>query len=790
MAHSLGASSPGATGVAYASGVRVMPGGSAFTLTGIFVDRITPRLMRVAAMAKATAASINGIAPSMRGQITALNAQAAAVRNVGAQYRNLGLQVKYYDAQIKALQAKSFRRHPTPRGWNQGQAGVIQRAKRRAYLATHGLPELTALKAGAVSGRIEAAARTREMVHLWQIERGITRENFKQLNLKREAYRASMGDVSRRAVGLKGLKYGAIAGIAGLAVSGLGVVVAAGLQMEYTKTAAQVRAIGQLTMTEMSNLSNFVLNQTKEIAISAEDAMGGMLTLVRAGIRSTQEMAGIADPAMKLSVVNAIDLEEAVRNILVVQNAFNLSRETGNEIAANQQILINRSLMDFSDYVDGMKYAIAWSNKLGLTYQETAASIATMTDAGIRAGIGGRGMRRMFSKFAQDLEIIEQRLKRGGSALTVFSEDGVLNLSALLHELGESGDTVDDLEFALSTFGLRGSTAFLTLAQHADEFDEHVKSQTGDINVLNDAVSMAQDSLAGQWTLLKNQLKAIMLKEELVEPMKDLVKYMKDQGGLQELTESLSDLLKMFIKFWKDKGFDRLVNTMKSFMKILKSIMPWLLRLSDLLLRITADGRLMFPLILISRFFKMGTALNRLTTAVMTYRVLTQMRGGSAMGWGGRNVYPAFVNPMYMGMWAGGGPAPGRDIGTGFDIRDAVSGPGKGAFPASAKTVGKKASWMTRAGNRLRGMRGAGGAAGGMMGIGGAASIIGIGALAAYMAYTVSESNKRSQREAMESKYKVNQVNFDGANIYGFDDLNRRIEESDKYTYESSKRYY
>ena len=107
MAHSLGASSPGATGVAYASGVRVMPGGSAFTLTGIFVDRITPRLMRVAAMAKMTTASINGIAPALRGQVTALNAQAAAIRNTAIQYKMLGHQVKYYDAQLTKATAKA-----------------------------------------------------------------------------------------------------------------------------------------------------------------------------------------------------------------------------------------------------------------------------------------------------------------------------------------------------------------------------------------------------------------------------------------------------------------------------------------------------------------------------------------------------------------------------------------------------------------------------------------------------------------------------------------------------------
>ena len=53
--------------------------------------------------------------------------------------------------------------------------------------------------------------------------------------------RAAFGDVTMRRVGQKSIRYGAIAGIAGLAVAGLGTVALAGFQMEYAKIAAQLR---------------------------------------------------------------------------------------------------------------------------------------------------------------------------------------------------------------------------------------------------------------------------------------------------------------------------------------------------------------------------------------------------------------------------------------------------------------------------------------------------------------------------------------------------------------------
>lgn len=770
MTHSLGGSSPGATGVAYASGVRVAPGGSAFTLTGIFIDRITPRLLRVAAMAKMTTASINSVAPAMRAQISILQMQATRVGEVATRYKLLTRRVKEYQLQLDAARARMDTRYPLRYAGGTKVKGKERGRRiglREAYLGPYKSRLVTAT---ALAG-VEKGILLNEGM-LLRVEKAITKEKWKQVALGKEALRAGFADISGRRAGLKGLKYGAVAGMVGIAAAGLGVIALSAMQMEYTKTAAQVRAIGQLSLTEIGRLSDFILEKTKVLAIAAEKSMTGMLTLVRAGLRESAEMEGLMVPGMKLAIVNTIELQDALRNILVVQNAFNLSRDTGNEIAANQQILINQSLMDFSDYVDGMKYAIAWSNKLGLTYQQTAAAIATMTDAGIRAGIGGRGMRRMFSKFAQDLEIIEDRLKRGGSNLTVFTEDGVLDLSALLHELGESGDVVEDLEFALSTFGLRGSTAFLTLAQHADEFDEHVLAQTGDINVLDKAVKDAQESMAGQWQLMKNELKAVMLNERLVEPMKELVKHMKEEGGITKLAESLGDMFEMFIDFWKEGAFEMLINAATTFMNIMKGLMPILLPLGKALMYISESAWRLFPLILISRIVKTGTAINRLVTSLLTYRALSMMSAGQAMRY--PFMYSRFIDPTYMMMAMGRGPgAAGGMMGRTERYSVAPKTPGKTSFLSRFRRGGA--------------IGGAG--AMGLAGIGGIISLAAIGGIGAYMLYKAGEAKTEERAEKARRENAVN-INFSGANIYGFNDLDKAIQESLTRSYDINKRNY
>jgi TP901 family phage tail tape measure protein len=759
MAHSMGA-----TGWAYASGIRVTPGGSAFTLTGVFLDRITPRLLNVAATARATAAAINGINPTLRGQVQTLQMQATAVKNLGNQYKYTTLRVRAYEAELAKARIRARALYPL-----HGASGMSRkkRAEMKAGRVSYLLPyqknldeerqTLSSLK----DQLLTSGARLR-------VEQMITTEKIKQTALAKESMRAAFGDVRLGGVAKKGLRYGALAGIGGLALAGLGLVPLAGIQMEYGAAQAQVRAIGQLSMKEMGRVSEFVLNKTKELAVTAEDAMGGLLTLVRAGIRATSEMEMLADPAMKLSVVNAIELDEAMRSLLVTQNAFNLSRESGNEIAANMQILINRSLMDFSDYVDGMKYAIAWSNKLGLTYQETSAAIATMTDAGIRAGIAGRGMRRMFSKFADDLEIITQRLERSGSGLSVFTEDGKLNLSDMLHALGDTGDTVADLEFALDTFGLRGSTAFLTLAQHADAFDEHVAAQTGDINELNSAVEVAQDSLQAQWTLLKNELKAIMLDERLVQPMKKLVKYMREQGGLQDLTKGLAELMLTFIDFWKEGGFESLVNGAKLFLGVLKGIMPIMLAIGRVLLWIAEHEAALFSALLLNRLFKAGSLINRMVTAMMTYVALNAVAAGKTLSPMAMKGMAPFVNPMYLMMGSGKGVMSG---GLGRVGGAVTSGGYHLGFGRNVQNLGR---------------------AGGGIAASSVAGIIGIAAMAAIMGgmylYGKRQDKTAATAAAFNSRYGLNTVNINGP-IYGFNDFDRAVQESNQYSYEQANRY-
>ena len=611
MAHSLGT-----TGAAYASGVRVLPGGSAFTLTGVFVDRITPHLARMSAMARASATQIN----MMGGRLTPL------IRQHHKMAEAVSLQARSLEA--ARLQAN---RLLTAHSYMYGQIIAntnVSKAERREIIKKY----TAQYKAAQTNVKLMEEELMWRRANLMAIEQEIGATTALGRARASIAYYTG-GAVGVRSMARTGLSLAGGATLGVFGGYGLPMILGGGAASEYTAATAQVAAIGRFNAAQRSRLSEYIQGLGPQLAMPQESMMAGSLTLVRAGLRDVNEIQRMLVPGIELAITNAIELEDALRNILVVQNAFNLSRDTGNEIAANQQILINQSLMDFSDYVDGMKYSIAWADKLGLSYQQTSAAIATMTDAGIRAGIGGRGMRRMFSKFADDLEIIQQKLERGGSSLEVFSEDGTLNLSALLHELGSMGTEVEQLEFALDRFGLRGSTAFLTLAAHADHFDEMVNIQTGDYGVLQSAAETAMESIQAQMQLLKNSIKNVFLDEKFTGPLTEMVRDLIDSGKLDKLIKKLREFFLDAINFMtKEGGLEILVDLAVTWMGVMVKLARVLQPVAKAISSIAGHWQLIFGLMILRRMQKATSLMHQLAAAILSVRLA---QTGGTLGRGG-----------------------------------------------------------------------------------------------------------------------------------------------------------
>jgi len=556
-----------------------------------------------------------------------------------------------------------------------------------------------------------------------------------------------------------GAKLGAGLGIAAGAISGISAIVAGGTMKDFEQSLARIGAIGQFSQQEKWGLGKYTTGLSQQYALSPEQMLGGSLVGVKAGYRDIAELQGMLVPSMQLAIVNGEELDNVMEQLIMTMNAFHIETSQANSVIANQQALINNSLLQFGDYTDGMKYAAAWANKLGLSYQEVGSMIATMTDAGVRAGISGRSLRRMYSKFAADMDVIAEKLAKGGSELEVFTEDGVLNIRELIDFLGNGVDNVEDMQFALERFGLRGAQSFLLLAQNMDKYDHLLGIQTGNTEELAKMAEEAQNTISGQWQLLKNMLREPLLSQELINQMKDLMIYMREEGGMKDLANVFADIVRSSIAWLKSGAFKDMVDLLRNLAKIFRDMQPTLLFFTNIMMKI---GKLWYVVLPLARMMKANTMLNMLAKSMMIF--YAAQRGGYGRFSGG------------MGGMLGIPNLPARGAGGAAAANAALNGRGL----TTGAVVGSSA---------LRtGVAGAGmGAVGGLaLGAG-----IGIGALALYLLWKKGQDEEAANMRDLvtnASQGATNEFNFYG-DTYGGDEIEAKMNSvsTDLFSYQERK---
>lgn len=854
-----------------------MPGGAAFTLTGVFVDRITPRLLTVTGAARAAARGMNAMTPQLaaidqrmqliardialqernlskyqaqlakisttesatytksiakkRANVAALQEETAALeRNAAAHL--LDAQAAFASMEtymgitpVRTKAGKGVRKIPqdtlTKYRLGAAAAGVTTTLPRGAelYYTPYGIQRMKQV----VSLNDEAAAAqsklTATTTRLATANRSLAETEFqadvqKQKTLaltqmqneaaaiRLEALNAEMVALEKAAaaeqyyanakmytIGAVQTATRSVAMGAALpyAAYGLGSFASMMAAAPYGKSLAQLQAIGGYTGTQTAALNATFQSMAGKYAVSQTGIVGGATVLSKAGIRDQTEMVNTLQAGMMLSIINGNDLSEVLNDLITLTYQFNLERTRTLEIAANEQILMNASLIDFDSYSEGMKYAAGVARTLGLTYQETGAYLAALNEAGLRGGLGGRNLRALMNQLAQDMEVINTRLEQGDASLQQFFVDGRFDMVGFLEAIKTANPTLEDLQWYFKTFSTQGATALLYLTGMTDRIKELTGVQTGSISALTSAWETSQNNISDYLQLLKNQIFSVFTEQGVLSALTDFAKQLGTGGALAPVIEMLGDFIKNALKFMSTHGLKDLLTILMNFASIFKSLMPVMQTFSKVLGLLFSSKASAWLTLIIWRFTKLTSVIHQAVAAMISMRLAQQVNAGVPIGMVG------------MGRWA----QVGRALNYGAVLPAAgygLTGAGMGAnylaggssFTAAIKRGGGLFEGPATAVGTGTGMRRFGYMGGGMgaMGMGGILGTVGVGTAVALIAsYLIAKQigdQKMAERDAkLKEKYTVN---INGP-IYGFNDFDKAVRESNTYDYEDAKRY-
>ena len=254
---------------------------------------------------------------------------------------------------------------------------------------------------------------------------------------------------------------------------------------EFDDAIKTVAAVSGATATQIQRLSDTAQQLGINTRFSALQAAEGLVTLARAGFTVEESQKAIGN-ILNLAQAGAITLAQAADIAATSLRAFGIEAENAQRVTDVLTLAANSANTTVAQLGQGLKFVGPIARGLSVSFEQTAAALATLSDAGLKATLAGTGFRRVLAELESPTARNIKRLRQLGIEAKDVKVSQV-GLAAALEKLARAGVTAGD---SLRIFGQRGGPAFEVLVRNipalreftlALERAEGVAKRTADI---------------------------------------------------------------------------------------------------------------------------------------------------------------------------------------------------------------------------------------------------------------------------------------------------------------------
>lgn len=254
-----------------------------------------------------------------------------------------------------------------------------------------------------------------------------------------------------------------------------GILMAAG---KFEQAMNRVQALTGATADQFGSLSDTARELGRTTQYSASQAADAMGYLAMAGF-DAERIIGAMPSTLQLAAAAQLDLASAADITSNILTGYRLNIE---DLSSVNDVLVKAftsSNTNLQQLGEAMKYAGPLASGMGVAFEETAAAIGLMGNAGIQASMAGTSLRGALSKLANPTEEGATLMRQFG--INAFDTEGNLrSLVDIIGQLEQSGITAAQM---IEVFGLRAGPAMQALvAQGADAlsiFTEKLRDSGG-----------------------------------------------------------------------------------------------------------------------------------------------------------------------------------------------------------------------------------------------------------------------------------------------------------------------
>lgn len=319
--------------------------------------------------------------------------------------------------------------------------------------------------------------------------------------------------------------------------------------IEFEKQMANVSTmLDETSMKRMPEFESGIREMSKQFGESTDTLSKGLYDILSASVAPEKAM-GVLEASAKAARGGLTDTGTAADAITTIMNAYGYSADQAGEISDKLFAIVKRGKTTFGALAPNIGKVASTAAIAGLSFEETGASIATLTRAGIKteeAMTAINGIIRAFMKPGDDAKEMAKQFGFEMSTATLQSE----GLVSVLQKL--NGATAEQLAVISPNIrGLKGFAAGMG----------NVKGQASDLALMMDSAGLAQEAFSKQTDTMDFQM----------QKMKQTFTDMGVSIG-QQLLPPLNNIITKFVEWMQGPGGQKALETIKTLMSNLMPI--------------------------------------------------------------------------------------------------------------------------------------------------------------------------------------------------------------------------
>lgn len=325
-----------------------------------------------------------------------------------------------------------------------------------------------------------------------------------------------------------GLVQTAALAVGGAVVAGIGVSVKTAADFE--EAMSKVKSISGATGQDFQDLQSVALKLGETTKYTATEAAQGLQYLAMAGF-SVKDQIGSLPAVLNMAAAASVDMGTSADIVSNIMTGFGIASEDSTyavDVLVKTMTSANTDLLQLGD---AMKFVAPVATSLGFTFEETAAAVAKMSDAGIQGSMAGTALRAGLLRLANPVGRAAKAMQAYG--IEVEQADGKMKplpeiIGHLNEKLGHLGKAQKTAAVA-SLVGTEAASGFAALlATGEQKLNSYTKSLEKSGGTADRVAKTQMDNLKGSFEEFTSALEGVGIKlgNEFLPHIRSIV----DQG--------------------------------------------------------------------------------------------------------------------------------------------------------------------------------------------------------------------------------------------------------------------